>query len=234
MSPMTPPQALRLALIDFDGTLCDTHDAVLHVIALTFRSFGREPAPADAVDAAIRSGVVVSELFNRLLGHEPGAAPGQQWALRYREIYDSGEGLARTALFPGVREGLDALLAAGWRCGVVSNKGVVALHAALARFGIEDRFAFVVGNAAGLRRKPDPELYRETVLPLAGAAPRRCLMIGDTATDLAFARAIGAEGCWAEYGFGDREQCLALRPEHRLLRFDAVAALAEGREIVSA
>lgn len=216
----------RLALIDFDGTLCSTHDAVHHVIDLTFASFGRETAPAIAVDAAIRSGVVVSEVFNLLLGQHPSEVLGQSWAARYREIYNSGEGLARTELFAGVVEGLDALAAAGWRCCVVSNKGVAALHAALTYFALDSRFELVIGDAPGQRRKPDPGLYAETVLPqLAGARPDRCLMIGDTATDLRFARAIGAEACWAEYGFGDREECLALRPDIGLRRFDDIATL---------
>lgn len=214
----------RLALIDFDGTLCDTHGAVCHVMDLTFESFGHGKAPAEAVDTAIRSGVVVSEVFNRLLGREPQDPLGRRWAVRYREIYNSGEGLARTTLFDGVHEGLEALSKAGWRCSVVSNKGVVALNEALAHFALADRFAFVVGDAPGQRRKPDPDLYRETVLPkLDGFAPERCIMIGDTATDLRFARAIGAEAFWAEYGFGDREECRALHPDIALTRFDDVA-----------
>lgn len=217
---------MRLALIDFDGTLCSTHNAVCHVIDLTFASFDREKAPATDVDAAIRSGIVVSEVFNLLLGHQPSDTLGQSWAARYREIYNSGEGLARTKLFAGVVEGLDALAATGWRCCVVSNKGVAALRTALAHFSLDSRFELVIGDEPGQRRKPDPELYAETVLPrLAGARPERCLMIGDTATDLRFARAIGAEACWAEYGFGDREECLALRPDIGLSRFDDIKGL---------
>lgn len=216
-----------LAMIDFDGTLCSTHAAVRHVIGLTFTSLGREPAPLDEIESAIASGVVVSEVFNRLLGRPAGDAEGAAFAWRYREIYNGGEGLARTQIFPGVREGLRALAASGWRCFLVSNKGIAALRQALAHFDIEQHFERLIGDTPGQRRKPDPGLFRDAILPhFAACGPARSFVLGDTATDLAFARNIGARAYWAEYGFGDRAACLTLAPDARLARFDEISAVA--------
>lgn len=213
-------------MIDFDGTLCSTHAAVRHVVGLTFTSFGREPAPLDEIESAIASGIVVSEVFNRLLGRPAGDAEGAAWGERYREIYNGGEGLARTQLFPGVREGLQALAASSWRCFLVSNKGVAALRQALAHFELDRHFEQLIGDAPGQRRKPDPGLFREAILPhFAAGGPARSFVLGDTATDLAFARNIGARAYWAEYGFGERGACLALVPDARLARFDEIAAI---------
>lgn len=218
----------KLAMIDFDGTLCSTHAAVRHVIALTFASFDREAAPVAAVESAIGSGAVIAEVFTRLLDLPAGDRDGERWAQRYREIYNSGEGLALTQLFPGVTEGLQALSSSGWRCVLVSNKGVAALRQALGHFDLDRHFELVIGDAPGQRRKPDPDLFREAILPhFAAKGPSRSFVLGDTPTDLRFAREIGAQAYWAEYGFGDRADCLALAPDARLARFDEVCAFAQ-------
>ena len=42
-------------------------------------------------------------------------------------------------------------------------------------------------------------------------------MVGDTAADIAFAKAVGIAGCWVSYGYGDADRCLsdATRLRHR-------------------
>lgn len=217
----------KLAIIDFDGTICSTHAAVCHVIVRTFASFGREPAPMEEIEAAIGSGIVVTKVFARLLGLPGDTAEAELWAARYREIYNGGEGLARTELFPGVREGLAALTGDGWRCFLVSNKNVPALRQALAHFDLARHFEQVIGDEPGKPRKPDPAPFDEAVRPHFGAGgPTQSFVLGDTATDLLFARNIGAKAYWAEYGFGDSAHCLALVPDARLSRFDEIGALA--------
>ena len=41
-------------------------------------------------------------------------------------------------------------------------------------------------------------------------------MLGDTETDIRFARNIGVPAFWARYGFGNAETCEALKPERTL------------------
>jgi len=214
----------KLAIIDFDGTLCSTHGAVRDVIDLTFESYGR-PAPSPAaVETVIGSGAVADEVFGRLLGFDPGDPRRDEWAGRYREIYNSGEGLVRTELFPGVREGLDQLAAAGCRSIVLSNKGVAALEQALAHFRIEGCFEMVMGDAPGFVRKPLPDSYRDIIAPrFPGIPPQQTFMLGDTTTDILFARNIGAAAFWARYGFGDAQACQELKPERTLDSFAQAA-----------
>lgn len=217
----------KLAIIDFDGTICSTHGAVRHVIDLTFAAHDRPAPEAAAVDAAIGSGAVVSEVFGGLLGLEPGDPQREAWASRYREIYNDGEGLARTELFPGVREGLEGLAAAGCRSIVLSNKGHAALGQALAHFGIDGHFEMVIGDAPGFIRKPRPESYRDVIAPrFADIRPDQTFMFGDTATDIRYARNIGVAAFWARYGFGDAEACRALKPERTLDAFNEAADFA--------
>lgn len=217
----------KLAIIDFDGTLCSTHEAARHVIGLTFSDHGQPVPPADAIDRLISSGVVVEEVFATLLGLPSGHQQCLDWGVRYREIYNSGEGLARSVLFPGVREGLQKLDAAGCRKIVLSNKGIVALEQALVHFGLHDQFEMILGDRPGFVRKPEPGSYSDVVAPRFPAiTPAQTLMVGDTVTDIRFARNIGAAVAWARYGFGDREACQALAPDLTLDSFAEVARFA--------
>jgi phosphoglycolate phosphatase len=46
------------------------------------------------------------------------------------------------------------------------------------------------------------------------------LMIGDTEADIKFAHASEIACCWAAYGFGDRQHCMALSPEYIIEHID--------------
>ena len=217
----------KLAIIDFDGTICSTHDAVRHVIDLTFASFDRPAPDAAEVESAIGSGAVASDLFGGLLGLEPDDPERAAWAGRYREIYNGGEGLALTELFPGVREGLESLAAAGCRSIVLSNKGETSLAPALRHFGIDEHFEMVIGDAPGFVRKPRPDSYHTLIAPrFPDIRPEQTFMLGDTETDIRFARNIGVPAFWARYGFGNAETCKALKPERTLDAFNAAADFA--------
>jgi phosphoglycolate phosphatase len=45
---------------------------------------------------------------------------------------------------------------------------------------------------------------------------RRMLMVGDTETDIVFAKASGIACCWASYGYGDMGRCRALAPQYEI------------------
>lgn len=66
-------------------------------------------------------------------------------------------------------------------------------------------------------KKPDPEVFSKRIAPLfPTATPANCIGIGDTATDLEFARNIGASACFAAYGFGDRASCDRFGYTHKI------------------
>jgi len=49
---------------------------------------------------------------------------------------------------------------------------------------------------------------------LAKPAAEEVLVVGDTEWDLFFARNGGLKSCWGAYGYGDPEECRALRPHY--------------------
>jgi phosphoglycolate phosphatase len=106
----------------------------------------------------------------------------------------------RSLLYPGVREGIDYLKAAGYALGCVTNKAAQFTEPLLRDLGVRDDFSIVVSGDTLPRKKPDP-------MPLLHAAehfgvrPADALMIGDSVSDVKAARAAGFGIVCMSYGY---------------------------------
>ena len=198
-------------LFDYDGTLAATRPAAARCLAETLRERG-ETVSAALIDVAIGSGVPLEAAFARLLP-EATDADLAGCVTRYRALYPDID-REMTTLFDGAAETIAALRDDGRRIVVLSNKGRAALEAALARFGLADKTSAVLAADPGAPVKPDPQAFHRRVRPLFAGFPLSAfVMVGDTAADIAFAEAVGIAGCWASYGYGDADRCLAMRPD---------------------
>lgn len=136
--------------------------------------------------------------------------------------------------FPGAADTLAATRAAGAEIVVISNKGLAILENSLRRLGLYDYAALVVADdraATGRPRplKPDPALYVEFIRPrFPHISPAHTLMVGDTATDLQFARNCGLAAAWVTFGFGTAAECLPLQPAYQLHQLSELPPLLTG------
>ena len=77
-------------------------------------------------------------------------------------------------------------------------------------------------------QKPDPEILRRTI-QVAGGALQRAVMVGDSGTDIATARAAGVPIVAVDFGYSEAP-IRDLRPDRLISHFselaDAVFALA--------
>ena len=80
-------------------------------------------------------------------------------------------------LYDDVVPTLDALTAAGVRCGVISNWDC-SLSGVLVGLGIADRFDVVSASAVVGARKPDPRIF-EVSLTALRCSPKRVVHVGD-------------------------------------------------------
>ena len=121
----------------------------------------------------------------------------------YRTLYlEEATPLLRP--FPGVREALAQIYAAGIKCAVVSNKGVAAIRQSLDEGGLGSFVDLIYGDEAGRPKKPDPAVLSDHILPkFAQLQKDRFLMVGDTETDILFAKRSGIAACWVSYGYGE-------------------------------
>jgi phosphoglycolate phosphatase len=84
----------------------------------------------------------------------------------------------------------------------------------LRQSGIADLIELVVGDQPGMPRKPDPALFTQVVrraFPTVGHD--RVLIVGDTDADIRFAHNARIRSCWARYGYGNTDACMALAPD---------------------
>ncbi|HTV28074.1 MAG TPA: HAD hydrolase-like protein [Xanthobacteraceae bacterium] len=210
-----------LLIFDFDGTLCDTRVAIAHCLERALGKYGR-PIPAREQTANIVSkGLSLPETIILL---DPGLRSQSnavsEMVSAYRSFYRS-EGDTLVKVFPGANAVLQRVHKLGTKCIVVSNKGTEAIHRSLDRFELMPFIDLVLGEKSGVPFKPDPALLNDRIAPkFPQIAKARMLMIGDTEVDIKFAHASEIACCWAAYGFGDRQHCMALSPEYIIENID--------------
>ena len=146
----------------------------------------------------------------------------------YRSFYRS-ESDPLIKMVPGAEITLQRVHARGAKCIVVSNKGVDAIHRSLDRYELAPFIDLVFGEEPGVPFKPNPALLTDRIIPKFPQIDKaRMLMIGDTEVDIKFAHACGIACCWAAYGFGDRQRCMALSPEYHIDNIEELAEIING------
>ena len=86
---------------------------------------------------------------------------------------------------------MTALAGRGYRLGVVSNDAEITVRAHARKLGIDRILQFVAGYDSGFGAKPDPGPIL-AFANAAGVSPSQVAVVGDTALDVAAARAAGA------------------------------------------
>lgn len=206
-----------LILFDYDGTLFDTRLAIAHCIERAFERRGRPTPPKERALATIATGLPLAESLVAL----DATLRSDRRALNdlittYRQIY-LNEGTRLLSPFAGVGTVLQRLRAVGIQSIVISNKGIEAIRRSLDQTGLDAFVDMVFGDQPGLPKKPDPLLFTKHILPHHDRLPRdRILMVGDTESDILFAKSAGIAACWASYGYGETERCRGLSPEHEI------------------
>lgn len=190
----------KLVLFDFDGTLVDTSDAICASMRRSFESFDC-PAPDDKL---VRSTIGLSldesmRKFCTVLGCEF----HDEMPNKYRYIYDvEGLGLQLTTLYPGAHNVLSAIRTGGAKVAVISNKGEGAVAAALQSLGLDALIHCAVGEHPQFKRKPSVDPFFRVLKEFdIEISPQDVLVVGDTTTDVSFAKNVGAPICWARYGY---------------------------------
>src|SRR5258705_21796 len=123
---------------------------------------------------------------------------------------------------------LDRLAKRGCRFAVCTNKLEGLSRLLLEALGLTARFAAICGQDTFGMQKPDPEILRRTI-QAAGGALQRAVMVGDSGTDIATARAAGVPVVAVDFGYSEAP-FRGLRPNRLISHFselaDAVFALA--------
>jgi phosphoglycolate phosphatase len=203
----------KMILIDVDGTLVDSVPDLAYCVDVMMVRLGRAPYGETAVRDWVGNGVerlVRRALVGQLEG-EPTDADFDRAYPIFLDLYAENTS-KRSVLYPGVREGLDWLQAAGYLLGCVTNKAAQFTEPLLKDLGVYERFRIVISGDSLPKKKPDP-------LPLLHAAeyfavaPADSLMIGDSVSDVSAARAAGFGIVCMSYGYNHGQDIRLASPD---------------------
>lgn len=209
----------RLILFDLDGTLIDSRVDVANAANAARAAVGLASLPLETVQGYVGDGV--TKLVERILPEERRGAFDAALAA-FLEFY-AAHSLDHTTLYPGVRETVEAL-ARDLKLAVVTNKRRYLTMPILEGLGIVRFFSQVVGGDGPLARKPSPEPLI-SVCEAEGIPPGESLMVGDSPTDVAAARAAGIFVCGATYGYKPAEVVRAAGPDYVIDTFSEMLEL---------
>ncbi len=218
--------AMRTVIFDLDGTLADTSADLIAAANGCFRALGHGDMLDPVADAtvAFRGGRAMLRLGFSRLGREGEALVDAEYP-RLLALYEAGIDV-HTRLYPGAFEAVEALGRAGYLLGVCTNKPEGMAETLLTRLGVRGLFGSLVGADTLPVRKPDPAPYRAAV-ERAGGNVARSVLVGDTETDSATARAAGVPVILV--GFGpEGAGVAALEPDALLPDFAALPAVVAG------
>ena len=95
-------------------------------------------------------------------------------------------------------------LSGRYRLGIVTTRSRRDALAFLRQFGLEESFEVVAAREDTWRLKPHPEPVAYAAETM-GLPPAECAMVGDTAVDMAAAKAAGSYAIGVLCGFGERQ-----------------------------
>lgn len=189
-------------VLDLDGTLVDTAPDLLATLNVILVREGYPPIGLEQVRTMIGAGA--KALLQRGLaaaGDEVSAARLEALFADFLDYY-----LAHVAdesrLFPGAAEALDRFTEAGWRLAICTNKLEGLSRALLQALGVESRFAAICGGDTFAHRKPDPRHLSMTIAQAGGDAAC-AVMVGDSLTDIATAKAARIPVIAVPFGYTD-------------------------------
>ena len=201
-----PAMTYKAVLFDLDGTLLDTLEDLADSMNRTLTRYGLPTHPAEAYKLFVGDGV-----RHLALRCAPTAGDDEEFA---RKLVDGMRAeyakrwAENTRPYEGIAAMLDELTSRGIVMTVLSNKPHEFVELCVAELLPHWRFEHVVGVDEHTPAKPDTT-GANRVLDRLGVAPRDCLYLGDTGTDMKTAVAVGAYPVGALWGFRARDELIA-------------------------
>ncbi|MGE4373153.1 MAG: phosphoglycolate phosphatase [Xanthobacter sp.] len=185
---------------DLDGTLVDTAPDLLNALDAVLEPLGI--APSDRAVARNYIGGGARLMIERALasaGHSP--AEGQISELNRLFLDHYAAHIADGSRpYPGTVDALERLTAQGAQLAVCTNKKEHLARILLDRLDLTRHFCVITGGDTYAQPKPNPLPLTRTV-ELAGGTLQRAVMVGDSRTDVAVARACAVPVVAVSFGY---------------------------------
>lgn len=189
-------KSAELFVFDLDGTLIDSKTDLVNSVNATRASMNLDALSVETISSYVGDGAPT--LIKRALS--TATELQLEEALRYFLAYYREHMLDATTLYPGVREALDELHAAGKPMAILTNKPVKFSVTLIERLGLHGHFFKIYGGNSFPEKKPHPGGL-QALMEERSTGPERTVMIGDSAVDMQTARNAGALACGVTWGF---------------------------------
>lgn len=187
-------------VFDLDGTLVDTAPDILAALNAVLSREHRGPLARTDIAWLVGHGAraMLKEAFART---GASLSPVRMEALTDDFIACYRDHIAdESRLCPGVEETLREFVREGARLGVLTNKPQELAELLLEKLGLAQLFTAVHGAGRYPYAKPDGRVFHHVMAEMGGAGAG-ALMIGDSATDVATARAAGVPVVLVAHGY---------------------------------
>ena len=181
-------------LFDFDGTVFDTVEGITKSVRYAVNKLG-----IDAEPETLRcfAGPPLVDMFMEHFGFDQATA--EQAVRDFRERYRP-VGLYECRPFPGIKELLERLRAAGFTLGIATSKPQPMAEELLERAGMHRLFDAVVGSREEGNNSSKADVLK-AVMARLHAEPRDCVLIGDTKYDVLGAKLCGVDCIGVGWGY---------------------------------
>lgn len=198
------PLPVSAIVIDLDGTLLHTAPELAESANRMLRDMGRPAVSQDLLMSYIGNGIhwLVKRALTGDMHAEPDAVLFDKALPVFEKHYT--ELLLDSKPFPNVVKGLDAMKAAGFRLGCITNKVGRYTEPLLKGIGLAHYFDIVLAGDSLPEKKPHPMPLLHSA-KFFGVPIERLLLVGDSLSDAQAARAAGCPIICVPYGYNHGE-----------------------------
>ena len=190
---------IKLAILDFDGTLGDTTALIVRTTQAAIRELGL-PTRSDEECASM--------IGLRLVEIPPVLFPEAKvdcdlYAATYRRLFHEFDTDGAVQLYPNVLETLKTLHQKGIILTIASSRSRNTLDKYIDNLGLTDTVTYILGANDVKEGKPHPEAVFKT-LEKFNIPADQTVMVGDTTFDIEMGINAGTKTCGVTYGNGSR------------------------------
>ncbi len=213
-------------LFDFDGTVFDTVEGITRSVRYAINKRGLD---AELDELRCFAGPPLEDMFMERFGFDREDA--EQAVSDFRERYVP-IGLHECRVFPGIKELLIKLRAAGKHTGIATSKPQVLAEELLGDEGMTELFDVISGSGGTGNNNAKWQVLKRA-MDMLGASPENCVLVGDTKYDVEGAGLCGVPCIGVRYGYaaaGELERAGAAYIAEDMAELEAVLLREGSRE----
>jgi phosphoglycolate phosphatase len=194
----------ELIIFDMDGTLIDSAPSLIYAINYTLKELGLEQISQAEGKSYIGKGseVLIKRALVKDIDYNKYNISNELFKKAHKiflEFYGNNLN-AKTTLYDGALETLQALKSSGYKLSLATNKPHQFVEDMLKHFGIDIYFDLFLGASKNRNKKPHPDIILESI-KVCNSTKSKAVMVGDSSNDMLAAKAANIDAIFVTYGY---------------------------------